>query len=159
MQVLLLVWKQIKKLKIPHILDWKFSGVLTELHEIHNMQKQNRSLLKWLRGYFKLFFNLCTFHVTDYPCPLISVRNRKPVFGEIGHTIMNLLADFRNYQYMLPQIRGVQIHMEDKKTYIKFPKNRYDEVRQSGLWVLGQTETLLSFLLIASPQGRESQGA
>ncbi|KAK3108885.1 hypothetical protein FSP39_017895 [Pinctada imbricata] len=63
-----------------------------------------------------------------YPCPLISVRNRKPVFFEIGHTIMNLLADFRNYQYMLPQIKGVSIHMEDKKTCINFPRNRYDDL-------------------------------
>lgn len=41
---------------------------------------------------------------------------------------MNLLADFTNFQYMLPQIKGVVIHMEDKKTFINFPKNRYDEV-------------------------------
>ena len=27
-----------------------------------------------------------------YPAPLFSVRHRKPVFGEIGHTIVNLLA-------------------------------------------------------------------
>lgn len=27
-----------------------------------------------------------------YPCPLVSTRNRKPVFCEIGHTIMNLLV-------------------------------------------------------------------
>jgi MAD (mothers against decapentaplegic) interacting protein len=58
----------------------------------------------------------------------VSVRNRKPVFFEIGHTIMNLLADFRNYQYMLQQIRGVTIHMQDKHTTISFPRNRYSEV-------------------------------
>ena len=69
----------------------------------------------------------------DYPCPLISVRFRKPVYEEIGHTIMNLLADFRNYQYMLPQVRGVTIHMEDKKTFLTFPRNRYDEVRDLHL--------------------------
>ncbi|XP_064625104.1 zinc finger FYVE domain-containing protein 9-like isoform X2 [Lineus longissimus] len=63
-----------------------------------------------------------------YPCPLISVRFRNSAFMEIGHTIMNLLADFRSYQYMLPQIKGVTIHMEDKITYINFPRNRYDEV-------------------------------
>ncbi|XP_052774199.1 LOW QUALITY PROTEIN: zinc finger FYVE domain-containing protein 9-like [Mya arenaria] len=63
-----------------------------------------------------------------YPCPLISNRNRKPVFFEIGHTIMNLLADFRNYQYMLPIIRGVTIHMEDKVTKINFPRNRYEDL-------------------------------
>ena len=27
-----------------------------------------------------------------YPAPLVSVRGRKPVYGEIGHTIMNVLA-------------------------------------------------------------------
>ncbi|CAH1776117.1 unnamed protein product [Owenia fusiformis] len=63
-----------------------------------------------------------------YPCPLISVRHRKPVFGEIGHTIMNLLADFRNFQYMLPKVKGVTIHMENKRTFINFPRNRYDEI-------------------------------
>ncbi|CAL1536688.1 unnamed protein product [Lymnaea stagnalis] len=63
-----------------------------------------------------------------YPCPLVGVRNRKPVFFEIGHTIINLLADFRNYQYMLTQIRGVTIHMENKKTVISFPRNRYNDV-------------------------------
>ncbi|XP_076462589.1 uncharacterized protein LOC143294953 isoform X2 [Babylonia areolata] len=63
-----------------------------------------------------------------YPCPLVSIRNRKPVFFEIGHTIMNLLADFRNFQYMLQQIRGVSIHMEDQKTFINFPRNRYQDV-------------------------------
>jgi len=72
----------------------------------------------------------------DYPCPLISVRYRKPVYGEIGHTIMNLLADFRNFQYMLPQIRGVVIYMENKQTHILFPRNRYDDV------------SAMSFLLI-----------
>lgn len=30
--------------------------------------------------------------ITVYPCPLFSVRFRKPLFGETGHTIMNLLA-------------------------------------------------------------------
>ncbi|XP_064604177.1 zinc finger FYVE domain-containing protein 9-like isoform X2 [Liolophura sinensis] len=63
-----------------------------------------------------------------YPCPLISIRNRKPVFFEIGHTIMNLLADFRSYQYMLPQVKGLLIHMEDKKTVINFPRNRYQDL-------------------------------
>lgn len=35
----------------------------------------------------------CSFAlVAVYPCPLFSVRFRKPLFGETGHTIMNLLA-------------------------------------------------------------------
>ncbi|XP_047445361.1 zinc finger FYVE domain-containing protein 9 [Mugil cephalus] len=63
-----------------------------------------------------------------YPCPLFSVRFRKPLFGETGHTIMNLLADFRNYQYTLPVVKGLVVDMEVRKTSIKIPSNRYNEI-------------------------------
>ncbi|XP_043941949.1 zinc finger FYVE domain-containing protein 9 [Protopterus annectens] len=66
-----------------------------------------------------------------YPCPLFSVRFRKPLFGETGHTIMNLLADFRNYQYTLPVVQGLVIDMEVKKTSIKIPSNRYNEMMKA----------------------------
>ncbi|KAK4319824.1 hypothetical protein Pmani_009271 [Petrolisthes manimaculis] len=66
-----------------------------------------------------------------YPCPLVSTRNRKPVFCEIGHTIMNLLVDFRNYSYTVPSIEGFVIHMEDKRTSLLFPRNRYDQVTKA----------------------------
>lgn len=33
-----------------------------------------------------------SFLCIAYPAPLTSVRGRKPLFGEIGHTIMNLLV-------------------------------------------------------------------
>lgn len=87
-------------------------------------------LIFTLRSVFGKCFRSFIYFV-DYPCPLIGNRNRKPVFFEIGHTIMNLLADFRNYQYMLPNIRGITIHMEDKVTKINFPRNRYEDVRKS----------------------------
>uniref|UniRef100_A0A8C4QNI0 Zinc finger, FYVE domain containing 9a n=1 Tax=Eptatretus burgeri TaxID=7764 RepID=A0A8C4QNI0_EPTBU len=63
-----------------------------------------------------------------YPCPLFSVRFRKPLFGETGHTIMNLLADFRNYQYSLPTVAGLTISMEVGKNSIEIPSNRYNEM-------------------------------
>merc|ERR1719219_2883461 len=63
-----------------------------------------------------------------YPAPLVSVRGRKPVYGEIGHTIMNVLADFKNYTYALPTIRGLVIHMSPGTTSILIPKNRYDSI-------------------------------
>ncbi|CAL8279085.1 unnamed protein product [Lota lota] len=66
-----------------------------------------------------------------YPCPLFSVRYRKPLFGETGHTIMNLLADFRNYQYTLPVVKGLVVDMEVKKTCIKIPSNRYNELMKA----------------------------
>ena len=36
-----------------------------------------------------------------YPAPLVSVRGRKPVYGEIGHTIMNVLAGEGCGDYLL----------------------------------------------------------
>ncbi|EFA05099.1 zinc finger FYVE domain-containing protein 9 [Tribolium castaneum] len=66
-----------------------------------------------------------------YPSPIISNRYRDSVFVEIGHTIINLLADFRNFSYTLPQIRGLSIHMEDKNTTVTIPSNRYDQVMKS----------------------------
>ncbi|XP_069498300.1 zinc finger FYVE domain-containing protein 9 [Ambystoma mexicanum] len=66
-----------------------------------------------------------------YPCPLFSVRFRKPLFGETGHTIMNLLADFRNYQYTLTVVQGLVVDMEVRKTCIKIPSNRYNEMMKA----------------------------
>lgn len=63
-----------------------------------------------------------------YPSPHISVREREPVYGEIAQTIINLLADFRNYTYTIPTIKGMYIHMEDRKTNILIPRNRLPEV-------------------------------
>ena len=41
------------------------------------------------------------------------------------------LQDFRNYQYTLPTVKGLVVDMEVKKTCIKIPSNRYNEVRLS----------------------------
>ncbi|XP_072438302.1 zinc finger FYVE domain-containing protein 16 isoform X5 [Chiloscyllium punctatum] len=63
-----------------------------------------------------------------YPCPLMSVRFRKALFGETGHTIMNLLADLRSYQYTLPTIEGLVLLVEMGQSTVKIPKRRYNEV-------------------------------
>ncbi|XP_015283594.1 PREDICTED: zinc finger FYVE domain-containing protein 16, partial [Gekko japonicus] len=63
-----------------------------------------------------------------YPTPLTSIRHRKPLFGERGHTVMNLLVDLRNYQYTLHTIDNLFIHMEMGRSCIKIPLNRYNEV-------------------------------
>ena len=41
---------------------------------------------------------------------------------------MNVLADFKNYAYTLPTIRGLVIHMSPAKTVISIPKNRHEAV-------------------------------
>ncbi|EPQ11605.1 Zinc finger FYVE domain-containing protein 9 [Myotis brandtii] len=80
---------------------------------------------------FNHFVQLYRDALAVYPCPLFSVRFRKPLFGETGHTIMNLLSDFRNYQYTLPIVQGLVVDMEVRKTSIKIPSNRYNEVMKA----------------------------
>ncbi|MED6272972.1 hypothetical protein CHARACLAT_002070 [Characodon lateralis] len=66
-----------------------------------------------------------------YPCPLYSVRFRKPLFGEIGHTIMRLLVDFRNYRYSLPLVPGLTVDLEAQKTLINIPTTGYNELMKA----------------------------
>lgn len=66
-----------------------------------------------------------------YPTPHISVRRRDSVYAEIAQTIINFLADFRTYTYTIPTIRGMVIHMEDRKTSVLIPRNRYDQVMKA----------------------------
>uniref|UniRef100_A0A4W4H958 Zinc finger FYVE domain-containing protein n=1 Tax=Electrophorus electricus TaxID=8005 RepID=A0A4W4H958_ELEEL len=63
-----------------------------------------------------------------YPSPLISARFRESVFRETGHTIMNLLADLRNYQYSVPVVEGLRIHMEVGNSYIDIPRSKFNEM-------------------------------
>ncbi|KAM3619464.1 uncharacterized protein V6R79_008681 [Siganus canaliculatus] len=66
-----------------------------------------------------------------YPCPLYSVRHRKPLFGEIGHTIMRLLVDFRNYRYSLPTVPRLTVDLEAQRTCIKIPTTGYNELMKA----------------------------
>jgi len=78
----------------------------------------------------------------SYPFPLISYRMRKPAFIEVGHTLLNVLADFRNFQYTLPVIPGLVVHRKAKKTTVRLPKNRYERISK----VLGSgNEHVLAF--------------
>ncbi|XP_077389630.1 zinc finger FYVE domain-containing protein 9 [Festucalex cinctus] len=66
-----------------------------------------------------------------YPCPLYSVRFRKPLFGDIGHTVMRLLVDFRNFRYSLPMVPGLTVDLEAQKTCIKIPTTGYNELMKA----------------------------
>ncbi|XP_055418806.1 zinc finger FYVE domain-containing protein 16 isoform X3 [Bubalus kerabau] len=77
---------------------------------------------------FRLFITIYKDALKAYPAPLTSIRGRKPLFGEIGHTIMNLLVDLRNYQYTLHNIDQLLIHMEMGKSCIKIPRKKYSDV-------------------------------
>lgn len=77
-----------------------------------------------------------------YPCPLISVRQRESVYGEIAQTIINFLVDFRNYTYSLPAIRGLYIHMEDRQTTVIIPRYRQSDVIKA---INNATDHILAF--------------
>jgi hypothetical protein len=47
---------------------------------------------------------------------------------------MNVLADFKNYAYALPIIRGLVIHMSPGRTSILIPKNRHGAVSKVSLF-------------------------
>ncbi|XP_058061254.1 zinc finger FYVE domain-containing protein 9 [Anopheles bellator] len=76
-----------------------------------------------------------------YPSPHVSVREREAVYVEIAQTIVNLFADFRHFSYTIPSVRGMVIHMEDRKTSILIPRNRYEKVVKV---VDGSSEQLLA---------------
>ena len=77
-----------------------------------------------------------------YPSPVMIDRHRKPAYGdELGHTIMSLLSDTRNFQYTIPQIEGLYIHVDGEHTAdhagglgnastirISIPESQYDSI-------------------------------
>uniref|UniRef100_A0A1A8MJ46 FYVE-type domain-containing protein n=1 Tax=Nothobranchius pienaari TaxID=704102 RepID=A0A1A8MJ46_9TELE len=87
----------------------------------------NRAEVAWAKAFpLRLMLRLGAEY-RFYPCPLYSVRFRKPLFGEIGHTIMRLLVDFRNYRYSLPMVPGLTVDLEALRTCIKIPTSGYNE--------------------------------
>ncbi|XP_076842763.1 zinc finger FYVE domain-containing protein 16 isoform X2 [Brachyhypopomus gauderio] len=77
---------------------------------------------------FNLYISIYQDAQKVYPSPLTSVRFRESVFRETGHTIMNLLADLRNYQYSVPVVEGLRIHMEVGNSYIDIPRSKFNEM-------------------------------
>lgn len=76
------------------LLLFKFQSSVSSLAAAYHIQPRRwylglvlQNLSTWIPIWPVLF---CFIPV--YPCPLFSVRFRKPLFGETGHTIMNLLA-------------------------------------------------------------------
>uniref|UniRef100_A0A8C4E225 Zinc finger, FYVE domain containing 9b n=1 Tax=Dicentrarchus labrax TaxID=13489 RepID=A0A8C4E225_DICLA len=91
----------------------------------------HRAEVAWAKAFpLRLMLRLGAEH-RFYPCPLYSVRLRKPLFGEIGHTIMRLLVDFRNYRYSLPMVPGLTVDLEAQRTCIKIPTTGYNELMKA----------------------------
>ncbi|KAL3211265.1 hypothetical protein MRX96_036497 [Rhipicephalus microplus] len=83
-----------------------------------------------------------------YPYPMVSVRGRRSVYSEIGHTIMTVLLDFRNFQYQLANLSGLLVHLEGRQTMVRVPRNRYDALVR----VLDGNEHVLALAANMSPK-------
>uniref|UniRef100_A0A672M1L3 Zinc finger FYVE domain-containing protein 16-like n=1 Tax=Sinocyclocheilus grahami TaxID=75366 RepID=A0A672M1L3_SINGR len=106
-------------------------------HKTLHTTGKNIVFMHWSVLRFRAFHNVLfkssgkkTSKITSklYPWPLVSVRFRDSVFKEAGHTIMNLLTDLRNYQYSLPVVESLRVHMEMGNSYIDIPKSRFNEM-------------------------------
>ncbi|XP_077499243.1 smad anchor for receptor activation [Amblyomma americanum] len=83
-----------------------------------------------------------------YPYPMVSVRGRRSVYLEVGHTIMTVLLDFRNFQYQLASLSGLLVHLEGRQTTVRVPRNRYDALVR----VLDGNEHVLALAGNLSPE-------
>lgn len=61
-----------------------------------------------------------------------------------GNTIMNFLVDFRNFSYTIEITKGLNIHMEEKKTSVFIPRNRFDQIMKV---LNNSTDQLVLFLI------------
>jgi MAD (mothers against decapentaplegic) interacting protein len=67
-----------------------------------------------------------------YPYPIVSFRKRDPVYYEIGHTIISILGDFRNFRYSLTHVDGLRVMLDktsrkvtvhlQQSSYVQFSK-------------------------------------
>lgn len=64
----------------------------------------------------------------QYPCPLFSVRRRQPVYHELGHTILGILCDFRNFKYRVVSVPGLRVVVTSNgHVSVQIPCNRFSD--------------------------------
>ena len=84
-----------------------------------------------------------------FPAPGVGSRDRRPLFFEVGHTILNVLAvshscahaltdsrsrqDLRNFAYAMPCVAGVVVThcLASRRTTLLLPRTRYDAVAKA----------------------------
>lgn len=64
-----------------------------------------------------------------YPYPIISIRVREPVYYEVGHTIISILGDFRNFRYSITHVDGLKVMLNKKtrKVLVKLDQSCYQQ--------------------------------
>lgn len=63
----------------------------------------------------------------SYPYPIVSYRHRDPVYYEIGHTIISILGDFRNFRYSLTHVDGLRVMLDktSRKVTVQLQQSSY----------------------------------
>lgn len=64
-----------------------------------------------------------------YPYPLVSLRVREPVYYEVGHTIISILGDFRNFRYGINHVDGLKVMLNKatKKVLVQLDPSSYQQ--------------------------------
>lgn len=62
-----------------------------------------------------------------YPYPIVSYKSREPVYYEIGHTIISILGDFRNFRYSLTHVDGLRVSLDKttRKVTVELHQSNY----------------------------------
>lgn len=62
-----------------------------------------------------------------YPYPIVSYRSRDPVYYEVGHTIISILGDFRNFRYSLTHVDGLKVILDKttRKVTVELHQSNY----------------------------------
>lgn len=64
-----------------------------------------------------------------YPYPLVSYKVREPVYYEVGHTIISILGDFRNFRYSITHVDGLRVMIvkSEKKVVVQLCQSSYQQ--------------------------------
>lgn len=64
-----------------------------------------------------------------YPYPIVSFRARDPVYYEVGHTIISILGDFRNFRYSITHVDGLKVMLNKKtrKVLVQLDQSSYQQ--------------------------------
>mgnify|MGYP000889266654 CR=1 FL=1 len=65
----------------------------------------------------------------SYPYPIVSFRSREPVYYEVGHTIISILGDFRNFRYSITHVDGLEVTVNraSRKVLVKVQQSSYQQ--------------------------------
>ncbi|VDO92687.1 unnamed protein product [Soboliphyme baturini] len=74
-------------------------------------------------------FSFCILS-SGYPWPAVSIIERDCVFFKLGHTVMSLLNDFRNFSYSISRIAGCYVTLSDTSVNISFELRSYEQLKK-----------------------------